>query len=48
MEARTSSFTSRQKAGLGLLNEGDKVSYEVVTNRGKETRRTFGSVIIAR
>jgi CspA family cold shock protein len=26
-----------EKAGLGSLNEGDKVSYEVVANRGKET-----------
>ncbi len=25
-----------EKAGLGSLNEGDKVSYEVVANRGKE------------
>ena len=26
-----------EKAGLGTLNEGAKVSYEVVTNRGKES-----------
>jgi CspA family cold shock protein len=26
-----------EKAGLGSLNEGDKVSYEVVMNRGKES-----------
>jgi CspA family cold shock protein len=26
-----------EKAGLGSLNEGDKVSYEVVQNRGKES-----------
>jgi cold shock protein len=26
-----------ERAGLGSLNEGDKVSYEVVTNRGKES-----------
>jgi CspA family cold shock protein len=26
-----------EKAGLGPLNEGDKVSYEVVANRGKES-----------
>ena len=26
-----------EKAGLGSLNEGDKVSYEVVANRGKES-----------
>jgi CspA family cold shock protein len=26
-----------EKAGLSSLNEGAKVSYEVVTNRGKES-----------
>jgi cold shock protein len=26
-----------EKAGLSSLNEGDKVSYEVVQNRGKES-----------
>jgi CspA family cold shock protein len=26
-----------EKAGLGSLNEGDKVSYEVVQNRGKDS-----------
>ncbi|WP_040673935.1 cold-shock protein [Nitrobacter sp. Nb-311A] len=26
-----------ERAGLGSLNEGDKVSYEVVTNHGKES-----------
>jgi CspA family cold shock protein len=26
-----------EKAGLGSLNEGDKVSYEVVANRGRES-----------
>jgi CspA family cold shock protein len=26
-----------EKAGLSALNEGDKVSYEVVQNRGKES-----------
>jgi CspA family cold shock protein len=26
-----------EKAGLSSLNEGDKVSYEVVPNRGKES-----------
>jgi CspA family cold shock protein len=26
-----------ERAGLGSLNEGDKVSYEVVQNRGKES-----------
>jgi len=26
-----------EKAGLGTLNEGAKVSYEVVANRGKES-----------
>ena len=26
-----------EKAGLNTLNEGDKVSYEVVANRGKES-----------
>jgi cold shock protein len=26
-----------QKAGLGTLNEGAKVSYDVVANRGKES-----------
>ena len=26
-----------EKAGIGSLNEGDKVSYEVVANRGKES-----------
>jgi CspA family cold shock protein len=26
-----------ERAGLGSLNEGDKVSYEVVSNRGKES-----------
>ena len=26
-----------EKAGLNSLNEGDKVSYEVVMNRGKES-----------
>ena len=26
-----------EKGGLGSLNEGDKVSYEVVANRGKES-----------
>jgi CspA family cold shock protein len=26
-----------ERAGLGSLNEGDKVSYEVVANRGKES-----------
>jgi CspA family cold shock protein len=26
-----------EKASLGSLNEGDKVSYEVVANRGKES-----------
>ena len=26
-----------EKAGLGGLNEGTKVSYEVVANRGKES-----------
>ena len=28
-----------ERAGLGNLNEGVKVSYEVVANRGKEFRR---------
>jgi CspA family cold shock protein len=26
-----------EKAGFGSLNEGDKVSYEVVQNRGKDS-----------
>jgi CspA family cold shock protein len=26
-----------ERAGLSSLNEGDKVSYEVVQNRGKES-----------
>jgi CspA family cold shock protein len=26
-----------EKAGLGSLNEGAKVSYEIVANRGKES-----------
>ena len=26
-----------EKAGLGTLNEGAKVSYDVVANRGKES-----------
>jgi CspA family cold shock protein len=26
-----------ERAGFGSLNEGDKVSYEVVMNRGKES-----------
>lgn len=26
-----------EKAGLSSLNEGDKVSYEIVQNRGKES-----------
>lgn len=26
-----------EKAGIGSLNEGDKVSYEIVANRGKES-----------
>jgi cold shock protein len=26
-----------ERAGLGTLNEGAKVSYEVVANRGKES-----------
>ena len=26
-----------ERAGLNSLNEGDKVSYEVVANRGKES-----------
>jgi CspA family cold shock protein len=26
-----------ERAGLGSFNEGDKVSYEVVSNRGKES-----------
>jgi cold shock CspA family protein len=26
-----------ERAGLGSLNEGDKMSYEVVSNRGKES-----------
>ena len=26
-----------EKAGVGSLNEGDKVSYEVVANRGKDS-----------
>lgn len=26
-----------ERVGLGSLNEGDKVSYEVVANRGKES-----------
>ena len=36
---KTCSSISRRwkKAGLGSLNEGDKVSYEVVANRGKES-----------
>jgi len=25
-----------EKAGMGTLNEGDKVSYELVTERGKQ------------
>jgi cold shock CspA family protein len=27
------------KAGLGSLNEGDKVSYEIVANRGKDSTK---------
>jgi CspA family cold shock protein len=26
-----------EKAGLGTLNEGAKVSYEIVSNKGKES-----------
>ncbi len=26
-----------EKAGLGSLNEGDKISYEIVQDRGKES-----------
>ena len=33
-----------EKAGLGSLNEGDKVSYEVVANRGKNSAENLGSV----
>ena len=33
-----------EKAGLSSLNEGDKVSYEVVPRKGKTSRKTFGSV----
>jgi CspA family cold shock protein len=33
----SSSHLGGWKAGLGSLNEGDKVSYEVVANRGKES-----------
>ena len=33
-----------ERAGLSGLNEGAKVSYEVVANRGKSLPRTSGSV----
>ena len=34
-----------ERAGLSSLNEGAKVSYEVVANRGKEVRRKSQSRI---
>ena len=30
-------FSAVEKAGLNTLNEGAKVSYEVVANRGRES-----------
>ena len=36
-----------EKAGLSSLNEGAKVSYEVVANRGKNSPKTSGSVDVA-
>jgi hypothetical protein len=33
-------FRRRESAGLSSLNEGAKVSYEVVANRGKESAET--------
>ena len=30
-----------ERAGLGSLNEGDKVSYEVVSNRGKDSAKNL-------
>jgi len=35
-----------EKAGLSNLNEGAKVSYEVVANRGKESAENSGSANI--
>ena len=41
-----------EKAGLSSLNEGAKVSYEVVANRGKESAEylrvglTFGAIVV--
>jgi hypothetical protein len=37
-------FPAVEKAGLSNLNEGAKVSYEIVDNRGKESVETSGSV----
>ena len=31
-----------ERAGLSSLNEGAKMSYEVVANRGKDPRKTLG------
>jgi len=33
-----------EKAGLSSLNEGAKVSYEIVANRGKESAENLRSV----
>jgi CspA family cold shock protein len=32
-----------EKAGLGSLNEGDKVSYEEVANKARHRPKTFAS-----
>ncbi|EAQ33677.1 cold shock protein [Nitrobacter sp. Nb-311A] len=32
-----------ERAGLSSLSEGDKVSHEVVQNRGKESAETYAS-----
>ena len=34
-----------EKAGLSNLNEGTKVSYDVVADRGKKSAETFGSAV---
>ena len=32
-----STFSAAERAGLSTLNEGQKVQYEIVNNRGKES-----------
>ena len=44
MASSSCTFPAVEKAGLSNLNEGAKVSYEIVDNRGKESVETSGSV----